>query len=82
MNHGHLRKWNIKARQWVTRGRGLLNPTQKANWDKFRYGFRDGFHRVLDPITRMATPFLSMIPFEGQMLAAGLNGLNAIVPRN
>jgi hypothetical protein len=72
----------MKAHHWVAKGRGLLNPTQKANWDKFRFGFRDGFHKVLDHITSIISPFLSFIPGEGQLLAAGLNGINAIVPRN
>ncbi len=56
VNYAHLRKWNSRAHTWVTRGRGLLNPTQKANWDLFRAGFREGFHKILDPVTQFATP--------------------------
>ena len=81
INHAKLRKWNTRAHSWVARGRGLLNPTQKANWNRFRAGFREGFHKVLDPITQFATPFISMIPGEGPMIAAALKGINALVPR-
>ena len=81
VNYAQLRKWKTRAHHWVTKGKGLLNPTQKANWDRFRVGFREGFHKVLDPIVRIATPFLSMIPGEGPLIAAGLNGINGLIPR-
>ena len=81
INTMHLRKWNQRAGRWVAQGRGLLNARQKANWDQFRAGFKEGFHKVLDPVTRIATPFLNMIPGEGPLIAAGLNGINGLIPR-
>ena len=81
INSSHLRKWNHRAHKWITKGRGILNAKQKANWDRFRTDFKEGFHKVLDPIVRIATPFLSMIPGEGPLIVAGLNGINGLIPR-
>ncbi len=71
VNYAHLRKWNSRAHNWVVRGRG---------WDEFAAGFREGFHKIMDPVTQFATPFISMIPGAGPLISAGLKGINALIP--